>query len=733
MAESDSAENTVFDQLAPFLRDFIYRSAWKELRPVQVEAIQAIIGSRDDVLITAGTASGKTEAAFLPILSLIHGQETGSVQVLYVGPLKALINDQFQRLDLVCAQGGIPVHRWHSDVGESHKTDLLKNPGGVLQITPESLESLLINKTVALRRLFGELRFVVIDEVHSFLESDRGIQLRSQLARLSAYTSSARPRRIGLSATVGDLDEAKRWLNAHHPETVRVINPGGVALPVHMSHLHFTVKSHDIPQELAVDLYKLTRNRKALIFCNSRRDVEVITATLNRLCQRDGLDERFLPHHGSISKEVREEAETRMKDVQRPSSVVCTNTLELGIDIGRLDLVIQINSTHTVMSFVQRLGRSGRREREPRKIQIYTLENEPSKNAAFYERIPFSMLKAIAVTDLFLEGWIEPPRLHSRPYNVLYHQMLSRLTEVHGCSPIELVKFFANSALFPGVRPEDYAMLLKHLASIDHIEQMSDGQLILGLAGEKLVRARDFYAVFQTPPEWDVLYGARNLGHITPTLDLMPEVCMLLGGRVWQVKEVLPDRKQVIVVPAHESHDVMFMGNSIPEMHPKIAQQVRNILSLTNIPRYLSDSGQQTLADARRQYLEYDMGNSVVYETDTDWVIFPWSGSRAVRTFQYLLKHTGYESVTPAGLFPWVITVKRAGNYETLCKALADEITGGTQAHNVVAAVPIEMLMTHKYDEFLPAGLIRARAVDEWVDWPGALDIVKQLSHIRLK
>jgi ATP-dependent Lhr-like helicase len=728
MEGCDAAAATAFDQLAPFLREFVYRSAWVELRPVQVAAIRSILGSEDDVLITAGTASGKTEAAFLPILSLIHGRPTGSVQALYVGPLKALINDQFQRLDSVCEASGIPVHRWHGDVGKARKVDLLRNPGGVLQITPESIESLLVNRTTLLRRLFSGLRFVVIDEVHTFLESDRGVQLRSQLERLSAYVSGTRPRRVGLSATVGDVGTVTRWLNARRPEAVQVINPEGLKLPVRMSHLHFTAKDNDVPQELVADLYTLTRDCKALIFCNSRSEVEIVTAMLNRLCQREGLDERFLPHHGSIGMEVREEAESRMRDTQRPSSVVCTSTLELGIDIGRLDLVVLINSTHTVTSFVQRLGRSGRREGEPRKVQIYTTELERSLSALFYERIPFGMLKAMAVTDLFLEGWIEPPILYSRPYNVLYHQILSRLTEIHGCRPIDLVRFFASTALFPGVSLDDYATLLKHLASIGHIEQMSDGELIVGLAGEKVVRARDFYAVFQTSPEWDVLHGTRNLGRITPTLDLRPEVCMLLGGHVWRVKEVLPHLKRVTVVPARESHDVMFKSGCIPEMHPRIAQRVRDILDRADTPNYMSDAGLRALAEARRRYHEHGMGSQYVYETDTNWIILPWSGTRAVRTLVYLLVRTGYQAASPFGLFPWVIIVKREGDYETMCKALADEVAAGVHADSVVATVPIEELTTHKYDEFLPTGLIRARAVEEWVDWSGALEVLNQIT-----
>jgi ATP-dependent Lhr-like helicase len=293
------------------------------------------------------------------------------VKALYIGPLKALINDQFRRLELLCEAGEIPIHRWHGDVGSSQKSDLIDHPGGVLQITPESIESLFINKTNHLHQLFGGLRFIVVDEVHSFMESDRGVQLRSQLQRIEKYSKSSRPRRVGLSATVGDPEAARRWLNPQSPSKVQIIDPDAIA-PTRLSHLHFSLTKEEIPTELIDDLYALTKKRRALVFCNSRKNVEIITAQLNRRSSRERLPEHYLPHHGSISKEIREDAEKRMRDDDFPISVVCTNTLELGIDIGQLDLAVQVDSTHTVMSFVQRLGRTGRQQNASRVMQIYT-------------------------------------------------------------------------------------------------------------------------------------------------------------------------------------------------------------------------------------------------------------------------------------------------------------------------------------------------------------------------
>ena len=645
------------------------------------------------------------------------------MRALYIGPLKALINDQFRRLELLCEAGGIPIHRWHGDVGSSQKADLIEHPGGILQITPELIESLFINKTNHLRRLFGGLRYIVIDEVHSFIESDRGVQLRSQLDRLEKYSVTTRPRRIGLSATVGDSDIAKQWLNPRNPKKVRLIDPEIDDAPVRLSHLHFTLTKEELPTELLDDLYTLTKHRRSLIFCNSRGFVELVTSQLNRRSNRDHVLEHYLPHHGSVSKEIREDAETRMRDNDQPISVVCTNTLELGIDIGQLDLAVQIDSTHTVMSFVQRLGRTGRRQGASRIIQIYTSDLQPEPNDEFYERLPLSLLKALAIVDLFLEGWLEPPQQRTAPYNVLYHQLLSRLVETHGAMPKGLMVHFLNSGVFPDATPDDYARLLKHLASIDHVEQLETGELILGLAGEKVLRSKDFYAVFATPPEWDVFYKERILGRITPKPDLQPGACMLLVGRLWEVKSVLVDKQQVLVEPAKDARDVMFLGTGMPDMHPKVALRVREFLLSEKIPTYIGDTGLQALADARRMSDDWSLGKSQIFDTAGSWIILPWTGTRSARTLQYWFQACGVQVEFPTMMFPWVMTITKANHNETktqFLERLMDIAASGYSLDDVVSKIPIDILGVHKFDEYLPDELIRTRAGKEWLDWEQA-------------
>ena len=718
-----SSQNA-FERLAPFVQEFVYRQGWKELRSLQAEAIDAIFDTDNDVLITTGTASGKTEAAFLPILSLIATEPIGSIKVLYIGPLKALINDQFRRLELLCEAGDIPIHRWHGDVGSSQKSDLIEHPGGVLQITPESIESLFINKTNHLHRLFGGLQFIVVDEVHSFMESDRGVQLRSQLQRIDKYSKSSRPRRIGLSATVGDQEAARQWLNPQSPSKVQIINPEVTIPPTRLSHLHFSLTKEEVPSELVDDLYALTKDKRALVFCNSRKNVEVLTAQLNRRSSRERIPEHYLPHHGSISKEIREDAEVRMRVDDYPTSVICTNTLELGIDIGQLDMAVQVDSTHTVMSFVQRLGRTGRRQDSSRIMQIYTSDLQPEPGDEFYERLPFSLIKALAIVDLFLEGWLEPPVNRTVPYNVLYHQLLSRLVETHGSNPKDRVGHVLSSNVFPGVTSEDYFDLLKHLGSTDQIEQMETGELILGLAGEKIVRSKDFYAVFTTPPEMDVFYKERILGRISPRPDLQPGTCLLLVGRLWEVKDIFPDKQQVMVEPAKEAHDVMFLGSGIPEMHPKIAQRVREALLSGKSYSYLDTNGQQVLSDARRMSQDWGIGQQRIFEASGKWVILPWTGTRSARTLQYWFQTCGLKAEFPMMMFPWVMAIDKSNLEETMeqfINRLREVEASDYELDDIVNAIPIDSLRIHKFDEFLPDGLIKKRTGQEWLDWEQAI------------
>ena len=314
---------SIFERYAPFIQDFIYQNDWESLRAIQVAAGDSIFHTDENVLLSASTASGKTEAAFFPILTLFSENPPTSVGAIYIGPLKALINDQFLRLNDLCAEADIPVWHWHGDVSQSHKAKMMKHPSGILQITPESLEAMLLHKHAAITKLFHDLRFIVIDEVHSLMRGDRGGQTICLIERLCRM-AGVNPRRIGLSATIGDLEATGKFLAAGtgRGTVIPRIQSKGVRWRLSMEHFYVQDRqaAEDNPPAQALPelapktdtapdcadpgmgyIFEHTRGKKCLIFVNSREECEAVTTTLRQYCEVKHEPDRFLIHHGNLS------------------------------------------------------------------------------------------------------------------------------------------------------------------------------------------------------------------------------------------------------------------------------------------------------------------------------------------------------------------------------------------------------------------------------------------------
>jgi ATP-dependent Lhr-like helicase len=383
------------------MQRWVYDQGWTSLHDAQEQAIGPILDGERDVIISAATAAGKTEAAFLPICSsLAHARESSpaerqvdgwtdhdpwkerptrvprGVEVLYVSPLKALINDQFERLELLATTADVVVTRWHGDVSGTSKRKLLENPSGILLITPESLEALFVNRGNQVAKVLGGLRYVVVDELHSFLSSARGAQLQSLLARVEAVIRRSPPR-IALSATLGDLPAAARFLRPSDPPRVLIIASGGAGSELQLQLRGYretqprvserdarkiqdeggSVEVEDLLSgdylAIADHLYRTLRGAHNLVFANSRRNVELYADLLARRSEMEMVPNEFLPHHGSLSKELREDVEAHLKDRTRPVTAVCTSTLEMGIDIGSLASVGQVGVPPSVASLRQ--------------------------------------------------------------------------------------------------------------------------------------------------------------------------------------------------------------------------------------------------------------------------------------------------------------------------------------------------------------------------------------------
>ncbi len=635
--------------LAEPIRRSLWRMGWQSLRPLQQRAIQQILCTKTDAILSAQTAAGKTEAAFLPILSQICAAPIGSVRALYIGPLKALINDQFRRLEELCDYAEIPVHRWHGDVSSDKKRKLLERPGGVLLITPESLESLLVNKSSALARMLHSLSFVVIDELHAMVGNERGTQLRSQLFRLERYTVE-RTRLLALSATIGDLPAAAEWMRPDQPDSVVILRDTSVQKAIrYRLHAYVSVpvpkkeEEGDAqpatapPDQFYIDVYENFRGSKNLIFANSKSTVEELTDRLNGIGTRNSTGEEFLIHHGALSRDVREDTE-RLMQGERPYTTVCSSSLELGIDIGNVRSVGQIAPPWSVSSMLQRLGRSGRGDGEAHQMRVFVIEDRPATQSGLDERLYPDLLQAAAITELMLDHWVESPATRPHDFSTLVQQTLSTIAELGGTHAAHLYEKLVKQGAFRFLSQPQFIAFLRGLAGHDLIEQQADGLLILGLVGEQVVRHYDFYAAFIAPPEYRVVHGSRLIGRLSATAIPRPNDHLLLAGRRWQVLDV-NDRSQEISVQPASGRKAPYFPSAGGNVDTRIRQKMREVLRSKNLPSYLDSTGASLLVEARIVAKETGLSQVDIVPCGLKGMVwFPWTGSRAMRTLQLMFQ-----------------------------------------------------------------------------------------------
>ena len=718
----------VFDRYAPFIQDYIYRSGWAALRGVQNAAGEAIFGTRDNVLLTASTASGKTEAAFFPILTLMDEDPPKSVGALYIAPLKALINDQFGRLTELCEEAGIPVTRWHGDVPQSQKRKLLRKPAGILQITPESLESLMINKHMEIPSLFSDLRFIVIDEIHSLLRGDRGMQTFCLIERL-CKTAGCSPRRVGLSATIGEPEAAGRFLAAGsgRPTVIPGFDGGKEVWRLSMEHFFKTEpqageEETDVPDLPALEpptdaapkaadpglgyIFEHTRGKKCLIFTNSREECEAVCQSLRQYCEANHEPDRFLIHHGNLSASYRESAEAEMKDDDSLLSVCATATLELGIDVGKLERAFQIDAPFTVSGFLQRMGRTGRRG-NPSEMWFVMREDHPEPRAMLPDMIPWYLIQGIALVQLYIEErFVEPPRTGRLPYSLLYHQTMSTLASCGEMTPGELASRVLPLHCFHRVSQEDYRLLLRHLIEIDHLSRTENGGLIVGLAGERVVNNYKFYAVFQENVEYSVRSGPEELGTIVKPPPVGDKIA--IAGRVWVVEEVDHKRREVYCTLVKGNIPAYF-GDVAGDIHTRVLERMYGVLREEKSYPYLMRQAVCRLREARDTFLKAGIeGHPLVHLGGNMWALFPWLGSYAFLALERFLKircgeRLGLKGLNPSRPYYLQFTMKVS---ETeFYRIVAEEAEKDFYPMELV--YPKEVPVFEKYDEYLPAELIR--------------------------
>lgn len=724
---------SAFELLHDAVKKKLWDMRWVELRSIQSQAVRHLLGGGSDCIIASPTAGGKTEAAFLPVLSAIADDPMGGVRAMYIGPLKALINDQFGRLEELCARMEMPVHKWHGDVGESERKALVANPGGVMLITPESLEAMFVLRSGRISEIFSRLSFVVIDELHAFLGSPRGAQLRSLLHRLRTR-AGCDPVRIGLSATIGNFDDALRWIRPDGSPATLIRDVGTSELKVAVRGIWRRQRNDDEPAsdansdddpsiaELARTILVACRGTTNLLFANTKGQIEELADELVSQAKAFALPDEIVVHHGSLSKEQREYAEARLKE-GRPCTAVCSNTLEMGIDIGQIDTVVQVAAPWSVTSLVQRLGRSGRKRGQARKLRAYFVEDEPAAGDDTWPRLHLEFLQGVAVVELMLERFVEPAEMARAQWSTLIQQVMSMLAETGGLTASMLKARILDSRAFASMSDRDFALLLRNLGKEDLIEQLADGSLVLGLKGQRIVEHYSFFAAFRTPVEFRVINGSAEIGMLPELTAPMPGDHVILAGRRWKVERVDPDRREILVVPSQGRKRPKFTSLGA-DVHAAVHEKMRSLLGSDVRPSYLDDVALEILADARRTAAPFKNFQPALVPVGGRVTLFLWKGSKVQRTLLLVLVGAGIRVRDEE------VALDADASMEDVIRALAafasapdgDKLAGVAEEQ-----LHARLLGGDKFDRYLPSSLWRRCFAADQLDLAGGLQVVREI------
>jgi len=577
-----------FILLSEPIRKYLYDKGWEQLRPIQIAAIERILTTDNNYILSSRTASGKTEAAFLPILSKVNFNEIG-VQVLYISPLIALINDQFSRIEELCKYLDVSVTKWHGEANRTLKTHLVKKPSGIVLITPESLEAMFVNRTFYVKELFSNLKYIVVDEIHSFIGTDRGVHLKSIISRLQNIQS--KPFIIvGLSATIGDFIEAKCFTG--NELNTKVLLDRTIR-PINAHFRFFEQESEELPIDLLIDLYFEIKNDKVLIFPNSRGRAEEVAVKLKKISEKENGHQNFFSHHSSIDREIREYVEYFAKNsIRQNFCISCTSTLELGIDIGTVDEVVQIDSTNSVTSLIQRVGRSGRTEGE-------------SSNLFLYATDQWNLLQSLACWLLYTEGFIEPPLRNQNPYDILLHQALS-ITKGHsGIKLNDLREQLNKNFSFTQIDLSEIDEIISHLIKIDLLEKLGQ-EVIIGVEGEYIVNNHEFYSVFKTEENFKVINAGNTIGAIPFSPQIKEDVNIFLAARIWKIISVDFEARKIDVIRASDGKKPRFFGSG-SAVHSRVRDKMLQILNCDTVYDVLNQQCLSEISRMRKDFAIYQI------------------------------------------------------------------------------------------------------------------------------
>ncbi len=734
------ADINAFNLLHPLVQQELYRMKWTQLRFIQVEAIKSIHNNENHLVISASTASGKTEAAFLPIVSEMLKNPVTGINTIYIGPLKALINDQFRRVEELCQRSEIPVHKWHGDVLAGKKKVIKTSPKGILLITPESLESIFINHTSNLFKMFNNLKYIVIDEMHSFIGEERGIHLKSLILRLNKIASQDL-RLIGLSATLGDMHKSGEWMTENLQKSFELITDSEQKKSVNYLILGYLKKlrtelkkseeyseEEDVEpyEEIIEDLFLTFKNQTSLIFGNNKSKLEYLADTVSKKAEVLGHNNPFRVHHGSLSKFERECVEDELKS-GKIISVFCSNTLEMGIDVGDISIIGQIESPWSVSSLVQRLGRSGRRDGDISVMKLFISENETNENSTILDKIYNNLIQSIALTELMIEKWIEPPKVDKLHFSTLIHQILSIIAQFGGITALNLYDILITEGAFVNVSKENFSKTLRAIAERDLIEQTPERDLILGILGEKIVRRFDFYSVFKTPDEIKVIFNGKVVGTIFNDPGIMVDSYLVLSGKRWKIIEIDEVKKEILVIKAKGKKMPKFDCSSIPDIHKKIREKMQETLVSNKEYLYLNPQAKDMLQFARHTFLSIPKNERTFFQEGNHVIWFTWTGTSINLTLLILINnYLGLQ----AEMTEIAIIISNISK-ESLKEKVMTLILNHPTELELAESFPLKSF--EKYDDFLTDELKSIKFANNHLDLSGALDLIKKLENILIE
>jgi ATP-dependent helicase Lhr and Lhr-like helicase len=670
---------SAFEQLHPALQHHVVNSlGWRTLRPHQEQAITPILRG-DHVLVQAPTAGGKTEAAVLPLLSRMLSEGWGRPSILYLCPLKALLNDLEVRLQLLANLLGRRVGVWHGDVGASVRRRIDREPPDILLATPESVEVMLVSRLVDHRRFFASLRAVVVDEVHAFAGDDRGWHLLALLERVS-HLAEHPVQRVALSATLSNAKELVDWLSAGSDAPRQVVAGSTAAtaeVDVQVDYVGSLLNA-------AVVISRLHHGEKRLVFCDSRTQVESLASEL----RAHGV--QTFVSHSSLSRDERRRAEAAFSQGSN-CVIVATSTLELGIDVGDLDRVIQIDSPHTVASFLQRLGRSGRRAGTRR-------------NCLFLATTEDALLRALGILQLWSEGYVEPVIPPALPYHVLAQQILALILQEGGVGTADIEDWIGRFQHRAGVGGEALRDLLEYMLEDGYLFE-DGGVLGVGVEGEAAYGRKNFlevFSVFNTPPLFTVFQGRTEIGQVHETTFAQQRerpIHISLGGRPWKVTHLDWSRKHAYVEPGEQAGRSRWLGAG-QGMHFELCQAIKRVLIAGGDPRFRSRRAEAALQELRDGFPWLEEAATPLVQ-DTERQVARWwtfAGDRYNAAAAAILREQG----TAATHGSFAVSIPLAGRAEAVeaqVAAVMDAVRSGRGAP--ISAEAVEQM---KFQDLVPGG-----------------------------